>query len=305
MLIRALGLAGLVAGLIAAGVTHLEAARRDDALLLETNARWNGARCTLLFDISIKKKSNSKGWSRSVWIVPGEGRKVRKGTTAALFWVSDRTVFPGGVMGAGTTFVATGWAFEKPKKQEGLFLELRLNGSPVEVRFDPCGAWGKGFDIGDLRDIDRWVRMDIIEVAAADELLIEASVSPSRNPPPVVPAVPSPPAALPDGVGIRVLGTTTEPLSVLSGETVILDVTYEVLGVPPGNTVEVFERRVVLRDGRVLTTLEAQVQRGSGTHRSKQSLKVPASLEPGVLELRASVSAAGVEASGEALFKVR
>ena len=82
-------------------------------------------------------------------------------------------------------------------------------------------------------------------------------------------------------------------------------VTYEVSGVPPGSEIEVHEQRVIWRDGEILTTLEASVRRGPGTHRSTQSLTVPASLAPGVFEMQARVSVAGAESSGENLFQVR
>jgi hypothetical protein len=89
------------------------------------------------------------------------------------------------------------------------------------------------------------------------------------------------------------------------GQTINLEVTYEVSGVPPGSEIEVLERRVVLRDGEILTTLEASVRRGPGTHRSSQSLTVPASIAPGVYELRVQVSGAAAESSSETLFQVR
>jgi len=276
-----------------------EAAKRDDALVEEVNERWSGARCRLLFDIPIKKKTNSDGWSKSTWIVPAEGRKVRDGNLAALMWVSDRGAVPGAVLRAGTHFVAEGWTFKKPKSQEGLFLELRLEDSPVRARINFMGTFGKDLDVGDLRDMERWVRMDFFQISAADEGLVEVA-DPASAPPRPPPAA----AVAAEGVELRVLGATTEPLSVAPGRMVVLAMTYEVSGLPPGGTVEVLERRAVVRDGRVLTTLEASVRRGPGTHRSTQSLTVPTSIEPGVLELRASIHAPGAESSGRALFQV-
>jgi len=302
-LVRVLISGGLVTAALLAGPPPADAAKRDDTLVREVNSRWDGARCRLLFDIPIKKKTDSDGWSKSVWIVPAEGRKVRKGTTAGLMWVSDRSVAPGGVLRAGTTFIADGWAFKKPKSQDGIYLELRVEGSSARVRFEPCGAWAKNFDVGELQDIDRWVRMDILSVSAADERLVDVNPAP-----PPAPAVsPAGPASLgtPAGADLAILGTTTEPLAVSPGQTIDLSVTYEVTGVAPGSEIEVLERRVILQDGEILTTLEASVRRGPGTHRSTQSLTIPASIAPGVYEMRARIFGAEAEASGETLFQVR
>ena len=56
-LVRVLGLGGLVAAALLAVPPVADAAKRDDTLVREVNSRWNGARCRLLFDISIKKKT--------------------------------------------------------------------------------------------------------------------------------------------------------------------------------------------------------------------------------------------------------
>lgn len=301
-LVRVVGPGGLVTAALLVALPAADAGKRDDTVVREINARWEGARCRLLFDIPIKKKTNSEGWAKSAWIVPAEGRKVRKGTTAALMWVSDRSAAPGGVLRAGTTFIADGWAFRKPKSLEGIFLELRVEGSPARARFEPVGSWGKSFDLKALPDIDRWVRMDILNVSAADERLVEVAEAPPA--PAVASTVPTAPglSAAPE---LTILGTTAEPLAVSPGQTIDLVVTYEVSGVPPGRSIEVLEQRTILRDGEVLTTLEAAIRRGPGTHRSTQSLTVPAALELGVLEMRSRVSGAGVESSGETLFQVR
>jgi len=101
-----------------------------------------------------------------------------------------------------------------------------------------------------------------------------------------------------------VLGVMVEPLKVAAGSQAVLVVTYEVRGLPPGGVADVTERRVILRAGEVLTTLEATVARQAGIHRSTQPLVVPASLAPGVLELRITVKAGGPESSGQTLFEV-
>lgn len=283
---------------------------KGDASLVEANRRWSGARCRLLFDVPVKKGKDRDGWSRSVYIVPAPGRKVLKGNIGALLRVSNRDLVPGGVVRAGTFFVADGWSFEDPKGKDGLQLELRFEGIAARARLSFGGAFGKDFDADDLGEIERWVRLDIFDVSAADERLDDAAAPPSAQGAvpsrPVAPAVP-PSAAPGPSVGSAqavVLGVTVEPLKVAAGAQAVLVVTYEVRGLPPGGVADVTERRVILRAGEVLTTLEATVARPAGIHRSTQPLVVPASLAPGVLELRITVKTGGPESSGQTLFEV-
>ncbi len=234
-----------------------------DASLDEANRRWSGARCRLLFDVPIKKGRDGEGWSGSKWIVPAQGRVVLKGITSAFFRVSNRDLLPGGVVRAGTAFVAEGWSYEDPKGKDGLRLDLRFEGIAARARMTFHGNFGKDLDVDDLGPVEQWARLDIFEVSAA-----------------------------------------AEPLKVAAGAQAVLVVTYEVRGLPPGRTVEVTERRVILRAGEVLTTLDATVTRQAGIHRSTQPLVVPASLTPGILELRITVTAGGPESSGRTLFEV-
>jgi len=307
---RAARLGGLLLVLLLLGLTPADARKLNEGLLEEVNRRWSGARCRLLFDVPVKRSRDSEGWSKSRWIVPAQGRKVRKGNLGAVFRVSDRAALPGGTVRAGTYFVAEGWAFEKPKSQNGLILKLRFEDHPAGARISFHGSFGKDLDIDDLHDMEQWVRMDFFQVSAADEGLVEvaAPMTPAEKTAPLAPE-----SATAEGVAafgsseavqLQVLGASTEPLTVAPGQAVILALTYEVGGVPTGRTVDVLERRVILRDNEVLTTLEASVQRASGIHRSTQSLSVPAGLEPGVLELRVSVHAADVESAGRTLFEV-
>ncbi len=282
---------------------------KGDASLDEANRRWGGARCRLLFDVPVKKGKDRDGWSKSVYIVPAPGRKVLKGNMGALLRVSNRDLVPGGVVRVGTAFVADGWTFEDPKGKDGLQLELRFEGIDARARLSFVGAFGKDFDADDLGEIERWVRLDILDVSPADERLDDAAPpsAPAAVPPrPVAPAAPpsaapGPPVAAAQAV---VLGVMVEPLKVAAGSQAVLVVTYEVRGLPPGGVAHVTERRVILRVGEVLTTLEATVARQAGIHRSTQPLVVPASLAPGVLELRATVKAGGPESTGQTLFEV-
>jgi hypothetical protein len=297
-------LAGAGLFLVFAVAPAPRALAKGDVSLAEANRRWGGARCRLLFDVPVKKGRDRDGWSRSVYIVPAPGRKVLKGNIGSLLRVSNRDLVPGGVVRAGTVFVADGWTFEDPKGRDGLQLELRFEGIDARARLNFGGTFGKDFDADDLGEIERWVRLDIFDVSAADERLddVAAPVSGAGAPPqPAPPVVPAPPAG---PVQAAVLGVATEPLKVAPGGSLALVVTYEVRGVAAGRTVEVTERRTLLRDGAELTTLEAVVARAAGVHRSTQPLVVPAGLAPGLLEVRATVTAGGPESSGRTLFEV-
>jgi hypothetical protein len=306
--VRGLAGAGLALVLACAAAPRVEAG--GDASLDEVNRRWGGARCRLLFDIPIKKSRDSEGWSGSKWIVPAKGRVVRKGQTASQILVSDRSLVPGGVLRTGTMLVADGWFFDNPERQVGLTLRLRGEDSPLRVRMTFYGLFYKSMGLDDLGPIEQWARLDIFAVSAADERLDDVASPPAETTGgvPVRSSGPqeAPPLA-PAGTGrveATVLGVTAEPLKVAAGAQVVLVVTYEVRGLEPGLPVEVSERRVILRGGEVLTTLEATVTRQAGIHRSTQSLVVPAGLAPGVLELRATVAAGGAEGSGRTLFEV-
>ena len=306
--LRSLAGAGLVLALAFAAAPRVEAG--GDTSLNEVNSRWGGARCRLLFDVPIKKGRDGEGWSKSKWIVPVQGRFVRKGGTGALCHVSNRDLLPGGVVRAGTIFVADGWSFEDPRRKDGLRLELRFEGFAAKARISFHGGAGGDLDIDDLGPIEQWARLDIFGVSAVDERLEDvasphaatAGGVPARAPRP--PAGPPAAPASPGRVEATVLGVTTEPLKVAAGAQAVLVVTYEVRGLPPGRTVEVTERRVILRAGEVMTTLEATMTRTAGIHRSTQPLIVPAGLAPGVLELRATVTAGGSESSGRTLLEV-
>lgn len=299
--------AGLLVTL--ASVPAPRALAKGDASRAEANRRWGGARCRLLFDVPVRKGKDGDGWSKSTYIVPAAGRKVRTGNIVAILRVSDRDLLPGGVVRAGTSFVADGWTFEDPKGRDGIQLELRFEGIAARARLTFAGTFGKSFDADDLGEIERWVRLDILDVSAADERLDDVAPPPVGGGAPPRPAPPAaePPSAppLPAGpVEAVVLGVATEPLKVEAGGKVVLVVTYEVRGLSPGRTAEVTERRTILRSGAVLTTLDAVAARAAGVHRSTQPLIVPPGIAPGILELSATVTIGGAEASGRALFEV-
>lgn len=273
----------------------------DRMTLEEANRRWSGARCRSGIEITLSDKRPKDGWERSLWIFrtpEGGNERVR-----VLLTGGDRIRrrYLGGTLPVGSEFVAVGWNTEKPEGRGTLFLELEHIELGARARVYYMKDWVGNVEVDDLAEFEQWARLTMFEILESPgESLVEVGSGSAAE---GDPAAAGPPPVGP--VELRVLGAGTEPLSVAPGETVVLTVTYEVSGPPAGRSVEVLERRAVLRDGRVLTTLEATVLRGPGLHRSSQSLTVPASIQPGVLELRASVGAAGSESSGEALFRVR
>lgn len=285
--------------------SSLAGAKRAADPLQQVNERWAGAECRIRFEVPIKKGKDGDGWSKSIWIVPGT--QIGKDLAGAKLFVSNRDRLPGGRIYPGTSFVAEGWAFDRPKDQDGLRLALRFADGSGKAYFSFRKGFGK---VGAkyLETVERWARMEMFHVSAADETLEEipvrtagpapalSPVESRRSPPPVL----SPPAAL----GLKVMGVTVAPLQARPGSQVDLVVTYALEGGVAGQFSDVLERRVILRDGQVLTTLEATVARVPGTHKSIQTLGVPADLEAGIYELRASVEIDGRKGDGAAIFQV-
>jgi len=287
--------------LITVITTSAPSAAADRMTLEEANQRWAGARCRSRLEITLNDKKPKSGWawSKVIYRTPEGGNdRVRVWLTE---WDRIRARYLGGTLPAGSEFVAVGWGTEKPKGKGTLFLELEHVELEARARVFYGKDWVGKVEVKELAEFERWARLSMFEIVETPgEQLVEVEVATST-------ASPRTEAAAPDHTGaveLRILGAATEPLSVAPGRTVVLSVTYEVSGLPSGSTVEVLEQRTIVRDGRVLTTLEASVRRGPGTHRSTQSLTVPASVEPGVLELRASIHAAGAESSGRTLFQV-
>lgn len=290
----------VVVVLIALAVTPIVGAKKNRMTLNEANERWAGARCRSQVDITLTDKKPDQGWTKCRWIFRTEERGNDRVRVLLTEGDRVRARYLGGTLPAGSEFVAVGWRTEKPNGKGSLYLELEHVELGARAQVFYGKDWVSSVQANSLSEFEQWARLSMFEIVEApSEQLVEVdSLSPVGVENPATTSVPAEPFDL------RVLGTTAEPLSVSPGKTVVLAITYEVLGVSSGRTVEVLERRAIVRDGRVLTTLEAKVRRGPGTHRSTQDLTVPASLEPGVLEVHASVHATGMESAGKTLFQV-
>ncbi len=297
----------------------------DSDALTGLDERWAGARCRIRLSVLIKKGRDREGWSQSIWIVP---RTEGAGLGGARLSVSDRdtatTMIPAsttpegfrlkggsGVL-RGTSFIAEGWDYEDPHKQSGLVLNLRFLRSPARARMVFRGARGGKLNRGAIESAERWARIELFELRAADEVLVDVplteAVAPVSQEPqsPPVGVLPERPPPLSDRatVELRVLGVAAEPLRVAPGGEMTLVITYSVSGVPAAQAVGVLERRQILHGSELLTTLEARISRQPGTHESRQPLQVPMGLAAGIYEVRTTVEGLGATADGSAIFQV-
>jgi len=290
----------LLAGLAAPGA----AAERAGGTLESLNRRWSGARCILREGIALKDKQGSDGWFRSYWVLPGPRWKFHSSNTGALFRVSDRRPFATGWVLAGTAFRAEGWSFEDPRKQKGIGLDLRLEGTEVRARLTLHSSFGRDRGIEDLEEMERWARIDLFRVEAADEALAPVEMPPRA--PPVAPARPEP-SRPPAGEAhpsptVEMVAAAVEPNRLHAGETIDLVLTYRVGA--QGAAGRPVERRTILRDGDVLVALEAEARRAAGLHRSTLPMTLPNDLAPGVYELRGEVVDGSRSSSQSTLFQV-
>lgn len=233
---------------------------------------------------------------------------------AARISVSDlaalRPILRAGSIPPGTTFIAEGWRLEDPKRGKGPVLELRFADFPVRAQIRFVVGLRKQLPLDKLGIVDLWLRLNIFQMSAVDEQLVDVPATVAAHPGDArarerEPVLADPPAPAPaSDPSLEILGVAVNPSSVAPGGEVQLIITYDVGGPPPGGVFNVLERRTIVQDGETLTTLEATVARASGTHQSSQSVRLPATLASGVYELRASVLMPGEASEGSALFQV-
>ncbi len=286
-----------------------------DVFLAELNERWAGARCRIRISVPLKKGKGSNGWTKSVWVMPQTQWKFKSRNVAALFWVSDRTAFPAARILPGTSFVVEGWSFDDKRKRKGLGLNLRLADEPVKVRMSLHNVMGKDPGSADLKTMERWARIDLFKIKTADEMLSKPKPSPGKVKSPVSSSSPTAVAApnwsatansSQQGLGsvqLKLFGVSVEPNRVRPGSSIKLMVTYRVEG-KGGGVTQVNERRSIIHEGRLLTSLEASMSRAVGTHQSSQPLSVPHDIEPGLYELSVDLETMGSRSTQTALFQV-
>ena len=215
-----------------------------------------------------------------------------------------------GTLPAGTSFVAVGWAEDKPGGNVHLELEITIDGTPVRVRVYYYDDWVGRVSAKRLDEFELWARLDLFNITSTpDEQLVAAQPDGGQTTPAgVAPTVPPPPAAHGEPISatrdLRVMAASVEPARIAPGSEINLIVVYEVEGIPPGSTVTVTERRTILHRGQTLTSTETSVTRGSGVHESSLPMGVPGTLAAGVYELQVTVEMAGLARSGSAMFEV-
>lgn len=275
--------------------------RKEEALLAEANRRWSGARCRSLKAVEVKKGADKKGWVKSrvmYWDRTSANHRLR-------FYFSDGDAihreFVNGYIPVGTEFTAAGWRVAKRGGE--LFLELEQVDTGAQVKVYFSDDWSGRVGAKRVPDFERWARLNLFELSAADEVLTDVA---PRAPAPSRRAAPAPAPAVSGraSVGLRVLGVAVEPLRIAPGGEIDLVVTYSVEGPGAARDVEILERRVLVTEGRQLTSLESTVRRRSGTFESRQPLRVPADQAEGIYELRVTVEGQGVAAEGSAIFQV-
>jgi len=270
--------------------------------LEDANRRWRGARCRTKQEITVRKKADSDGWSRSEWLWYGP----KKGGNERVLVLLTKSAaiharYPGGTLPPGVELVGVGWATEKPDGKGDLYLELEHPGVGARARIYYYADWVGRVPLSRLGEFERWARLDLLDIVATpEESLDEVAPSPSEiatAPPSVAPSAPAPPE-------VRVLAASVEPARAPPGAEVALRIVYSVAGPPPGAEAAVVEQRVVKRGGSVLTTLRAEARRAAGIHESTQKLRLPPDLAAGVYEVEARVAFGGREAAAAAVFQV-
>ncbi len=272
--------------------------------LEEANRRWRGARCRTRQEITVRKKADGDGWSKSEWLWYG-GK--RGGNERVLVTVTNAAAihsrYPGGTIPPGVDLVGVGWATEKPDGKGDLYLELEHPGVGARARVYYYADWVGRVPASRLGEFERWARLELVDIVetpeeSLDDVVPAAPVAASAAAPPsVAPSAPGP-------VEVRVLAASVEPARAPPGAEVALRIVYSVAGPPPGAEAAVVEQRVVKRGGSVLTTLRAEARRVAGIHESTQKLRLPPDVAPGVFEVEARVAVGGREAVAAAVFQV-
>ncbi len=293
----------------ATAVPSMAGLAADASALDEANRRWLGARCRTRQEITVKKKADGDGWSRSEWLWYGE-KKGGNERVLVLFTnaAAIHARYPGGTIPPGVDLVGVGWATEKPDGKGDLFLELEHPGVGARARVFYYADWVGRVPPSRIGEFERWARLELFEILSTPEESLDAVAAPptvavppatrggSSQASPLVPA--------PGAVEVRVLAASVEPARAPPGAEVGLQIVYSVAGLAPGSEAEVSEQRVVRRDAAVLTTLRSVARRAAGVHQSTQKLRLPIDLTPGVYEVEARVVAGGKEATGAAVFQV-
>lgn len=291
--------------LAAALAAPLSAAPPGEAgALEEANRRWRGARCRTRQEITVRRKADGDGWSKSEWLWYG-GK--RGGNERVLVTFTNAAAiharYPGGTLPPGVDLVGVGWATEKPDGKGDLFLELRHPDLGAHARVYYYADWVGRVSALRLGEFERWARLELLDIVETPEESLD-EVAPAAPPTGTSASSTAAAPAVPGPVEVRVLAASVEPARAPPGAEVALRIVYSVAGPPPGAEAAVVEQRVVRRGGSVLTTLRAEARRAAGIHESTQKLRLPPDVAPGVFEVEARVAVGGREAVAAAVFQV-
>lgn len=292
------------------------AASQSETSLEAVTRRWQGARCRLALPLEVRKSAGEWTSSGGIYVSRLE---AGGGEFYFQFLVEGRpaldAVFDGHLLRADTPFVAEGWRFKNPESGEGPYLELRFADQPARARVEFRGVRQFDFDkfpLGRLGEAEDYCRETLFKVTTAE-------TSPAPAPPPAVkpaapPPVAVPPSAAPAAPGPRpaaeraaleLLRAAVNPASVPRGGDAELVAVYSVAGLSPGGTVEIVERREVLRGSVLILSTEDRYERPAATFTSAKPLRFSLDAAPGAYLLHVTIEGGGARVEGTATFELR
>ena len=135
-------------------------------------------------------------------------------------------------------------------------------------------------------------RVDFPDRPAEEERLVDVPIT---RPAPAVVSDPE----------LVIVAVSVEPPQVDRGQPANLIVSYSLAGVPAGATLDVEERRELIKDGASIQQMQDTLSRASGPHNSSKPIVIPPTAAPGIYVLKVTLSAPGVWAEKTAIFEVR
>jgi hypothetical protein len=290
-------------------------ATQAGASLEAASRRWQGTRARLALPLEVSKSAGEWTSSGPVYVAKAEGGGRE---FYFQFLVEGRptldAVFEGQQLRAETPFVAEGWRFKDPESSKGPYLELRFADLPARARVEFRGVRQFDFDdfpLSRLEEVEEYCRQTLFKVAAAASPAspappAPAAVRPTAAPPAAAPAPPSPqPRPASERATLALVRVAVNPTTVPRGGDAELVVVYSVGGIPSGGTLEVLERREVLRGGDLILSTEDRHERPAATFTSAKPLRFSLDAGPGAYLLRVTLEGGGSRVEGTANFEIR
>jgi hypothetical protein len=297
-----------------------------DAALEAATRRWQGARCRLTLPLEVRRQADEWTTSGPVYVAKDEGGGHE--FYFQLLVESRETLgaaFEGDLLRADTPLVAEGWRFKDAESQKGPYLELRFADQTARARVEFRGVRQFNFDdfpLSRLGEVEDYCRQTLFKVEAATGEPLPAAVArpaapapvalppPAAPPPPVAaPQAPAPHSSAPRSASVRgtleLVRVAVAPATVPRGGDAELAVVYSVGGLSPGETLEVLERREVLRGADLILSTEDRHERPAATFTSAKPLRFSFDAAPGSYVLRVVVEGGGSHIEGTAPFEIR